>query len=217
MSTLSQKKVFFFFLPPINKNHIFVEKLLTIFCILPLVASTFFVKALSCQKFLPKKWKFSFDFVWKTNKKNKKFVLSSSFLKNIFYLRVTYHAMKKKMFLRNEEVKTNFLFVFQTKSNENFHFFGRNFWHDKALTKNVEATRGKIQNIVNSFSTNMWFLLIGGKKKKKFFLRESTQKNFWVFLSFFRQKFLEEVWVPVLGRLGESQKNNFFLSLFFFE
>ena len=61
-SSLSKKKVFFF-LPPINKNHIFVEKLLTIFFILPLVASTFFVKALSCQKFLPKKRRFSFDFV----------------------------------------------------------------------------------------------------------------------------------------------------------
>ena len=77
---LSQIKILF--LPPINKNHIFVEKLLTIFCILPLVASTFFVKAVSCQEFLPNKWKFSFDFVWKTNKK---FVLTSSFLKNIFF------------------------------------------------------------------------------------------------------------------------------------
>ena len=94
--------------------------------------------------------------------------------------------MKKKMFLRNEEVKTNFLFVFQTKSNENFHFFGRNFWHDKALTKNVEATRGKIQNIVNSVSTNMWFLLIGGKKKKKklFFEREDSKKLLGVFVYF---------------------------------
>ena len=117
------------------------------------------------------------------------------------------------MFLRNEEVKTNFLFflfVFQTKSNKNFHFFGRNFWHDKVLTKNVEATRGKIQNIVNSVSTNMWFLLMGAKKKKKLFFEREDSKNFWVFLSILREKFLEEVWVPVLGRLAESQKTKTF-------
>ena len=35
--------------------------------------------------------------------------------------------------------------------------------------------------------------------------------HFFVFLCIFRQKFLEAVWVPVLGRLGESQKK-FFLS-----
>ena len=49
-------------------------------------------------------------------------------------------------------------------------------------------------------------------QKKKLYLRECTQKNFWACLSIFRQKFLEEVWVPVLGRLGESQKKQFFLS-----
>ena len=73
--------------------------------------------------------------------------------------------------------------------------------------------RGEIKNVVNNFVANMSFLLIGDEKKKKnFFLREKTQKNFWVFLSFFCQKFLEEVWVPVLGGLGGSQKQKkFFL------
>ena len=118
---LSKKKQFFF-LPPINKNHILVEKLLTIFCILPLVASTFFVKALSCQKFLPKKWKFSFDFVWKTNKKNKKFALNSSFLKNIFYLRVTYHAMKKKCFWETKKLKQIFCLFFKQSQTKIFTY-----------------------------------------------------------------------------------------------
>ena len=74
--------------------------------------------------------------------------------------------------------------------------------------------RGQIKNIVNSYSTNMSFLLIGDEKKKKnFFLREKTQKNFWVFLSFFCKKFLGEVWVPVLGGLGGSQRQKIFFSM----
>ena len=50
-----KKKFLVFFLRPINKDYIFVEKLLTTFFILPLIASKFFVKSLSCQKFLPEK------------------------------------------------------------------------------------------------------------------------------------------------------------------
>ena len=85
--------------------------------------------------------------------------------------------MKKKMFFRNEEVKTNFLFVFQTTSKENFHFFGRNFSNGKALTKNVEATRGKIKNIVNSVLYKYVILIDWGQKKNKlFFEREDSKK-----------------------------------------
>ena len=57
-----------------------------------------------------------------------------------------------------------------------------------------------------------YVLLIDWGQKKNVFMREHSEKNFWRFLSFFCQKFLEEVWVPVLGGLGESQKQKkFFL------
>ena len=54
------------------------------------------------------------------------------------------------------------------------------------MTKNVEAMRGQIKNIVNSYSTNMSFLLIGDKKKL-FFEREDSKKLFGVVVFFFSE------------------------------
>ena len=54
------------------------------------------------------------------------------------------------------------------------------------MTKNVEAMRGEIKNVVNSVSTNMSFLLIGdGRKKTNFFFeREDSKKLLGVFVFF---------------------------------